>query len=187
MSGLTHKGRVLAFTAVAALVLQPAVLCAQTPAGVAPMTNQAFQVVDVQLDATGGLSGQVMTPQGQPVPGATITLADVQPPQTTTTNAKGQFRLSGVRGGVHQLQVGSQMQMCRVWKAGTAPPSAVPQLLVVQDARVALAQNCGSPVACGLAGCKEALANPLVVGGLIAAAIAIPVAIHNADDDDPTS
>ena len=44
--------------------------------------------------------------------------------------------------------------------------------------------GCGSPVSAGMAGCKELLSNPLVIGGLIAAAIAIPIAVHNADDDD---
>ena len=65
--------------------------------------------------------------------------------------------------------------------------------MVFQGDPTVLGQNCGAPV-CGTPVCgspvygpggriRNALANPLVVGGIAAAAIAIPVAIHNADDD----
>lgn len=187
MNSFHNWARGGAWTAVAALVLQPAALWAQTPATGLNPNSAAPQVVDVRLDARGGLSGQVLTPQGQPIANAAVAVADAPQPVVTTTNENGRFRLADMRGGVHQLQVGGHVQTCRVWTAQAAPPSAVPQLLVVQDSQVALAQHCGSPVACGLAGCKNALANPLIVGGLVAAAIAIPVAIHNADDDDPAS
>lgn len=185
MKGFDTWARRSAWTAAAMLVLQPAALFAQGPA--AATIAPAAKAIDVKLNAHGALSGQVVSPQGQPIAGVAVAVANAKAPTFAVTDQQGQFRLDGLRGGVHQLQIGNSVQTCRAWTAQAAPPSAVPGLLVVQDSRVVLAQHCGSPVACGLAGCKEALANPLVVGGLIAAAIAIPVAIHNADDDDPAS
>jgi len=59
--------------------------------------------------------------------------------------------------------------------------------MVVPDNSAVLGQNCGDPV-CGSGVCggkKNCLRNPLILGGIIAAAIAIPIAVD--DDDDPSS
>jgi hypothetical protein len=145
--------------------------------------TRSLQVMDVTLDEQSTLTGQVVSEQGTPLAGQPVVVTDGLMRIETTTDAHGNFRVAGIRGGTYQVQVGPQMQMCRAWKAGTAPPNANQGLLVVQSDQVVLGQHCGSPVACGVAGARDALANPLIFGGIVAAAIAIPVAIHNADDD----
>jgi hypothetical protein len=155
---------------------------------------QEFRVADVALDAHGALEGQAVSLQGSPLAGAAVVLDDGRQQWSTTTNADGQFRFEGVGGGQYRVQAGGQMRFCRAWKAGTAPPAATRGLMIVEGEQTMLGQycgspvvGCGSPVAAGMAGAKELLSNPVVIGGLIAAAIAIPIAVHNADDDDDDS
>jgi hypothetical protein len=156
-------------------------------------TAQAFRIADVALDERCGLTGQAVSLQGAPLAGAQVALDDGRRQWLTTTDAEGNFRFNELRGGNYRLQVGEQTQFCRAWKAGTAPPAANRGLMIVEGQQTVLGQycgspvNCGSPVAGGMGRCKDLLSNPLVIGGLIAAAIAIPVAIHNADDDDDDS
>jgi len=182
--------RFVAWVATAILVFQPqclfaveqSILKSSTTAHVA----QALTVVDVAIQADGLLRGQVVDKQGRPIAGTEVQLINGRKLWRTQTDEKGMFQLAGLPGATYSLQVGQQVQLLRAWTAGTAPPSATDGVLFVQDSDVVLAQNCGSPV-CGSAvkAAKHPLANPWIIGGLIAAAIAIPVAIHNAEDDDP--
>jgi hypothetical protein len=106
----------------------------------------------------------------------------------TKTDANGWFQLSDLEGGSYQFDTAGHSQSLRAWAAGTAPPSASPGLLVAPTADVVRGQRVVSPntnqffrVA------KRRLANPLVFGGVVATAVAIPVALHNADDDPPAT
>lgn len=174
--------------AVAVLVLQPQFLfAAEQPiarAAVSSNVARAMTVVDVSLQSDGVLFGQLVDTQGRPLSATEIHITDGRNQWRTQTDLQGQFKLAGMHGANYTVQVGQQVQLIRAWSAGTAPPSATKGLLFVQDNDVVLAQHCASPV-CGSAigGAKHPLANPWIVGGLVAAAIAIPVAIHNADDD----
>ncbi|NOY29875.1 MAG: carboxypeptidase regulatory-like domain-containing protein [Planctomycetes bacterium] len=168
------------------LAAETSILKSSTTAHVAP----ALTVVDVALQADGLLHGQIVDKQGQPVAATKIHLTDGRKEWRTQTDAKGLFQLTGISGATYSLQVGQQVQLLRIWATGTAPPSATSGVLFIQDSDVVLAQNCGSPVCGSPVGAgrrggfiKQALSNPWVVGGLVAAAVAIPVAIHNADDD----
>jgi hypothetical protein len=189
-------GRVASLTAAVAMAASPG-LRAAAAENAAPATTaltsaaQAFRIADVTLDDQGALTGQAVSLQGAPLAGAQAALDDGRQQWSTTTDAEGNFRFNGVRGGNYRVQVGGQTQFCRAWKAGTAPPAANRGLMIVAGQQTILGQycgspvaGCGSPVAAGMAGAKELLSNPLVIGGLIAAAIAIPIAVHNADDDD---
>ena len=182
--------RFSAWAAIAILVVQPQFLFAAEHSIVKSSTTahvaQALTVVDVALQKDGLLRGQVVDKQGQPLAAAEIQLTNGRKEWRTQADAKGQFQLAGISGATYSLQVGEQILLLRAWAAGTAPPSATDGILFVQDSDVVLAQNCGSPV-CGSAvkKAKHPLANPWIIGGLVAAAIAIPVAINNADDDDP--
>jgi hypothetical protein len=186
-------GRVSAWAATFAMVGSPALTLAEESRlqAVASDVAPAFLVADVSLDAAGSLHGQAVTTQGQPVANHPVVLDNGVMQATATTNDQGLFRFDKVRGGAYRVQVADHAQYCRAWKEGTAPPAANRGLMVVQGDQSILGQYCSSPVGCGspvgagFAGFREALSNPLVVGGIIAAAIAIPVALHNSDDDDP--
>jgi len=192
MRKFRSKQRFSAWAAIAVLVVQPQFLLASERSIVKSSTTahtaQTLTVVDVALQNEGVLHGQIMDKQGQPLSDIKIQVlsASADKQWQTQSDAKGQFQLTGLSGATYHLQVGEHVQLLRAWSAGTAPPSATKGLLIVQNSDVILAQNCGSPV-CGSAvrKAKHPLANPWIIGGLVAAAIAIPVAIHNADDDDP--
>jgi hypothetical protein len=143
--------------------------------------------------------------------GETVVISDGRQHLSTTTDAKGQFTFTGLRGGAYTVYTSQQTHTCRAWKDGTAPPSATRGLMIVHGNETVLGQNrwertmgrgtncgaqvdCGDQVGCGtpvmggaFAGARDALRNPLVIGGIVAAAVAIPVAIHNSNDDDPAS
>jgi hypothetical protein len=152
-------------------------------------TNQVIRVTDVALDQDGGLVGQVVTLQGAPASKARVLLDDGRQQWSAATDAEGKFRFDGLRGGGYRVQSGGQVQFCRAWKDGTAPPAANRGLMLVQGRQTILGQYCGSPVqcgspVCGMPDCRQILTSPLFAAGVVAAAIAIPIAIHNADDDD---
>jgi len=80
---------------------------------------------DVELSRQGSLSGHVCSPAGVPISNAAVqlkyqgtTIAE------TTTNDRGDFLITGVRGGAHDLNVGSVATQLRLWKSGTAPDGA---------------------------------------------------------------
>jgi hypothetical protein len=169
-----------------------------------PAAREAVRIRDVELGQHDQFVGQIVDTQGQPIAGIAVTLRNQTVQLQTISNNQGKFQFSGLTGGTYQLETGqletgqletgSSGQLCRLWKNGTAPPKATGQMLLVQqDGQLVLGQDCGNPV-CGspvggggASRAKRLLTHPLVIGGLIAAAIAIPVAIHNADDDEGSS
>ena len=153
----------------------------------------AIPIADIQLQPKGRFSGQIVNAQGQPQSGIPVILQGRGQQLKTISDGQGWFHYEGLSGGSYRLEANGQLNLCRLWAPGTAPPKANQQLLLVeQNGQIVLGQYCGSPV-CGSpvggAGSyiKTALTHPLVIGGIVAAAIAIPVAIHNADDDDSGS
>ncbi len=187
-------GRVAALAAALGMAAPPQLFAAELLLPVTPAQQSAATVADVALGVDGSLAGQAMTLQGQPLVNQTVLMSNGQRQMTATTDAKGQFRFTGLRGGAYTVTTSRQTLTCRAWKAGTEPPNATRGLMIVQGTDTALGQCCGSEVGCGTpvtsgiaAGARDALRNPLVIGGIIAAAIAIPVAIHNSGDDDTAS
>ncbi len=156
-----------------------------------PDTNKPS--TDFELEKNGLFSGQIVNAQGQPQAGAAVILHGRIQQYKTVSDARGWFHFASLTGGTYRLETGGKQQLFRLWTHGTAPPKSNQKMLVVQQGKtIVLGQYCGDGVNCGSgvgAGgrVKHALANPLVIGGIVAAAIAIPVAIHNADDDDPAS
>jgi hypothetical protein len=206
-------GRAAALAATSLSVLSPGLAFAEQPAHVtaaagrvqpttpsqstspspAQTITAAFNVSDVALDAQHALRGQALTPQGQPISNQPIVLDDGVTQVAGTTDAQGGFQFTNVRGGTYRVQVAGNTQFLRAWSATAAPPNASQGVMVVGGGTTLLAQYCGNPVTCGspvrsgFGGFRETLKNPLVVGGIVAAAIAIPVALANTDDDDPAS
>jgi hypothetical protein len=131
----------------------------------------------VLLDEQGVLSVRVMTVDGHPVAGQLLTLQrqglDLV---TSPTSSNGQLQFAGLSGGLYSLRIADQVSYVRVWTAAAAPPSASVQLLVVLGDDVQRAQQ---PF-CNLFG-----QEPIMIGLLIAAAIAIPIAVHNSGTDVP--
>jgi hypothetical protein len=71
------------------------------------------------------------------------------------------------------LAAGGSVHLCRCWAAGTAPPAAQGEVLLVP---IGLVERGQRPIG-------EILANPILIGLIIAAAIALPIAVHNSKDD----
>lgn len=81
---------------------------------------------DIELTADGTLYGQVYTPEGKAIESAVVELRyQGNAVAKTATAADGQFVITGVRGGSHDLAVGSMTTPVRLWKNGTAPAGAV--------------------------------------------------------------
>jgi len=136
-------------------------------------------VVDVALRDGGVLIGQVVDQQGAALGNVPVSLRyrdrDLAAAKTTK---EGYFAFKGVRGGVYQLVSAQGHGVYRVWTPGTAPPAAQEGALVVSGNTVVRGQqNCG--------GFRAFITNPLVIAGIVATAVAVPVAIHNSEHHAP--
>ena len=94
------------------------------------------------------------------------------------TDALGQFGSGTLRGGVYQVAAGDGVTTLRVWEASAAPPSARAVALVVGSSTVVRGQRSLGSMMC---------TDALILGAIIAAAIAIPIAISNSDNTSPPS
>jgi hypothetical protein len=134
-------------------------------------------ISDIALGNGGVLAGQVVDPQGVPSVKSRVSLQDVQNREiaATVTDPQGYFSFAGVRGGVYQIVTPQGRGVYRLWPAGMAPPGAQRGALIVNGGDMVR----GAPPPGG--GMKFWLTNPIVVGGAVATAIAVPVAIHNSN------
>ncbi len=131
-------------------------------------------VADVALADGGTLHGQVLDLQGAGVAGVPVSLRTQNRDVTaTTTAADGRFAVPNLQGGVYQVAAGQGQGIYRLWTAGTAPPSA-------HNGAIVYTQNGG-----GGGGLKMLLANPIVIAGVVATAIAVPVALNNSHHSSP--
>jgi hypothetical protein len=149
------------------------------PAAFAVDSQPVPTVADVALSDGGTLQGQVLNLDGTAA--ARVSVA-VRTPEsivaTTTTADDGTFSIQGIRGGVYQVVAGQGQGVYRMWSAGTAPPVAqtsatvYTQSSVVDNNAVVYTgyYNPDSPM-------KAFLTNPLVIGAMVAAAIAVPVVL----------
>jgi hypothetical protein len=136
------------------------------------------KIRDVALQSAGVLQGQVVDQQGVPQAGKQV--AAVQSGKAISvakTDEAGRFTMASLPGGVYELQTASNSEVCRLWAPRTAPPAAQDRVLLVSNSNVVLGQHGGG-------GALGWLANPWVLGGIVAAAIAIPLAVASNDDDD---
>lgn len=127
---------------------------------------------DVALGANGTLRGQVVDGQGTPKTDADVTVwQNENRVAAAKTDANGNFSVAGLRSGVHQVAAGEGVNVYRFWAPNTAPPAASQEALVVSDQNVVRGN-----------GVIGFLTNPWVLAGIVAAAIAIPIALNNDDD-----
>jgi len=89
------------------------------------------EISDVSLDRHGALHGSFVNSGGLPQAGILIIARqDKLDPRTARTDAKGDFTLSGLKGGNWNITVGSKTSWVRVWTADVAPPAAKSSLLL---------------------------------------------------------
>jgi hypothetical protein len=149
------------------------------PAAAAPQHSVA--VADVALSKDGGLHGRVVDAHGAPVAQTPVVIrANGVDVEAVTTDRNGNFAASNLRGGVYQLVAHENVQSYRLWAPGTAPPSAPSQATLVAGAPVYRGQD-------GYAAPPLNTGAVLAVGLVVTAAIAIPIAVSNANDDDSGS
>jgi hypothetical protein len=146
------------------------------PADLARAAGPAsVKIRDVSLQSAGVLRGEVVNTQG--VPRANMQVTAVQSGQAfavAQTNQAGRFELVRMTAGVYELQTAGSSDVYRLWAPRTAPPAAQDGVLLVAGEQVVRGQN-------GPGHGLGRLANPWVIGGIVVAAIAIPLAIANRD------
>ncbi len=160
-------------------VLTPTPLVhAETP----PLRPAASQIPDVRLDAQRRFHGVVVDGQGQVLTGAKVVLTrtgeQTKPAWSheTATDRHGRFQFESCSGGTYRLETSAGVYLCRLWTPNAAPPAAAPSLLVVNDNRVERGQR---PIG------EIFHSDPLLMATIVAAAIAIPIAVHKSRDDSP--
>ena len=157
------------------MLLPGGVLRAAEPAEPFKAASAAPQIRDLALAADGSMRGRVVTPEG--IGQGEVIVAARQAGREvarTTTDKTGYFSLAVPRGGIYEVQAGSQVTLYRLWAARTAPPNAAQAALIVAGEDVLRAQM--MPL-------KYWLVNPYFMAAVAAAAIGIPIAVHNANID----
>ncbi len=100
---------------------------------------------DVELTADGSLRGLVYTSDQRPVENAQIELKyQGTTIARTTTGPQGDFLITGVRGGAHDIAVGAMSSQVRLWKNGTAPTEALDGLVVAANEDIVRGQAYGN-------------------------------------------
>ncbi len=96
---------------------------------------------DVELTGDGTLYGQIYTSEGRVVQNAAVELryqgATVA---HAMTGSNGDFAITSVRGGAHDLSIGAATTSVRLWKNGTAPAGSVQSLIYAGDESVVRGQ-----------------------------------------------
>lgn len=170
---------------------------------VLPATQRTVRLpkpLDVSLDDQHRLVGRVVDEQGRALRSTTGQVRRNQKAIASfKTDVDGVFRTAALTGGVYQVAVAGQVLGLRVWRGQAAPPSAVQVAKIVVGPTVR-AQGCSNP-SCTVANCAggcggaggfkngpfKFMFHPLVIGAVVAAAIAIPLALDDDDDDDDAS
>jgi hypothetical protein len=148
----------------------PQVTLAATPA------SQVVQ--DLMLHEGGTLVGQIVDSQASPLKDIAVSLRGPAGELAAgKTNANGYFAFSGLKSGVYQVATPAGSGVFRVWAANAAPPSAQRAVLMVVDSETLRGQICDPCGPCGGGICGFLGKHPLLTAGLIAAAIAIPIAV----------
>jgi len=174
------KAAALSLACLGMLVPVPVLQAAAVESSPVPeVVGRSHVAVDVGLRSGGVLLGQVVNGQGIPLRRAPVELRQLdRKVGTTATDAAGYFSLRDLRGGTYQILAADAHGVFRLWAPNTAPPSARPGALLVAG---------DGPVRGQATSCAQWLCNPWIIAGLVAAAVAIPVAIHNSKNNDSTT
>lgn len=177
-----------AWVACLGLLLPTSTANAQTPAAetktTATTSTTASErpkpaVTDVTLRDGGTLFGIVVDGQGAPAGESDVTVSQAGKVVTRArTNKSGQFSAAPLKGGVYQVATTHGSSTLRVWDAQTAPPASRPAVLLVDSAEVVRGQ---------IPFRQLVFSDALILGAIIAAAIAIPIAIAVSSEEDAPS
>jgi hypothetical protein len=138
---------------------------------IAEHARSAVSIIDVALSEDGILRGQVLDLQGAPMMQTTVAVVQQgEVMATTQTDAQGRYTFDGLNTGLYQVVTEQGLTVCRVWTAEAAPPSALAETLVVDGLQTVRGGMSGRPWG-------SFLSNPWVLGGIVAAAIAVPLAL----------
>jgi hypothetical protein len=157
---------------------------AASPAGLAK---------DIALRPGGVLVGQVVDQQGTAKAGTVVAIhSGDQQIVRTTTDTNGIFAAQGLRGGNYQIVTGDGQRFCRLWAANTAPPAAPDAAIVVMGDDIVRGQWAGGQWApwggtgwgtgWGGAWLNWVRSHPYITAGVVAAAIAAPLAVAASDE-----
>lgn len=150
---------------------------------------------DVALTEDGTLHGYVFTSEQHPVENAQIELRyRGTTVARTTTGAEGDFLITGVRGGAHEIAVGSMKSPVRLWKNGTAPAGAAEGYVVAASDRIIRGQaydpyyDTEGEEYCDIythpaSGCG--MMDVVALAVMAGAATAVVIAFDNHNDDAP--
>lgn len=138
-------------------------------------TGPAPVMTDVQLHQGGILLGQLVTPEYAPVAAADVSIRSADREiAVTKTDKEGRFVFSNLNSGVYQVVTAESQGTYRAWSSTVAPPSAQQGVLLVKGGDTVRGQH-------HVPGFKHWLSNPWFVAAVIAAAVTIPVVIHNSN------
>lgn len=132
-------------------------------------------ILDIALGPQGRMTGQLVNAQGkaqanQPV----VVHRQGAASQSTQTDQNGRFQFNGMSGGTYQVATTNAATICRCWADKTAPPAARQDVLLVSGDGIQRGQYPFS---------EMLFSAPVLIALVIAAAIAIPIAVHNSQDD----
>lgn len=158
--------------------LSPAAKLSNAGGSIAPAKMFASKslpmALDVALDRNHSLSGEVRDAQGRLQLDTDVVLWQGNDMlQRTRTDQRGRFQFSKLRGGEYRIATPDTTIACRAWVASLAPPNARKSLLVVANMYSVRGQRPINEVFCF---------NPFLMGTIVAAAIAIPIAVHDSGD-----
>ncbi|NOY42612.1 MAG: carboxypeptidase regulatory-like domain-containing protein [Planctomycetes bacterium] len=139
---------------------------------------------DVALHENGVVFGQVVDAQGVAVAMTPVAIASGgKEIARTQTDSTGKFSVSGLKGGVYQVAAAGHQGVYRMWAPRTAPPAAQQGLMVVSQGDLVRGQGAIEGHFQGVMSWVSQ--HPIMTAGLIAGAIAIPIALT--DDDSPAT
>jgi len=141
--------------------------------------SEAQAVRDVALGPDGSLRGTVFNVQALRMPGQVVILTrNNRELARVVSDDKGRFEFRDLSGGVYGLTVDGTSRVYRVWTSTAAPPRSIAEVALVTRGFVHRGQR---PLA------DLFVSDPIVLGVILAAAIAIPVAVSNSRSGRPAS
>lgn len=157
------------------LIASVPLLCPQLAHALEPQQKtRAATAPDVVLTGQGMLQGRLVNRNGQPLANSAVVVTAGQRRIATKTDANGFFQAELKTSGLYAVSAAGGVITCRAWSTRTAPPVAQQGILLVSDEQTLTAQ-----------GPRGFFTNPIVIGGVIAAAVGITIAVASDDDDDP--